>query len=252
MKEVVLFALVGVMMVVVPMLIGKVYALTDARASCWGNNEPPFTNVVGILEKGKWKSHPKLSDNGCTIEWVTAGSGVFGGNEFGHVTADFGGAGKVTFTWFNPDGDERNGCAIKWTGKARAECLLPNSYYGPFAHVRFLISQDCENRFSKCTENGSVNQDSRSILDDTPIIIIGHDRDDFIIGGFGDDKLEGGGGRDILVGGGGKDWLLGGPGNDQLTGGPGPDTFVCGPGLDKITDYKPAEGDKKSSDCEQF
>jgi hypothetical protein len=35
-------------MIVVPILIGQVSALTDARASCWGNNEPPFTNVVGV------------------------------------------------------------------------------------------------------------------------------------------------------------------------------------------------------------
>lgn len=62
---------------------------TDGRASCLGNNESPFTNVVGKLEKGKWKVHPKLLDNGCTIERVTVGSGIFSGNEFGHITADF-------------------------------------------------------------------------------------------------------------------------------------------------------------------
>ena len=53
-------------------------------------------------------------------------------------------------------------------------------------------------------------------------------------------------------GGDGKDRLIGGPGNDELTGGPGPDFFQCGPGIDKIIDFKPSEGDKKTGDCEHF
>jgi hypothetical protein len=63
-KLAVLFALVSAMMIVVPMLIEKVNARTDGWASCLGNNEPPFTSVVGKLEKEKW------SDNGCPIEWA--------------------------------------------------------------------------------------------------------------------------------------------------------------------------------------
>jgi Ca2+-binding RTX toxin-like protein len=55
-----------------------------------------------------------------------------------------------------------------------------------------------------------------------------------------------------LNGGEGKDSLAGADGKDELTGGPGPDTFVCGSGTDKITDFNPSEGDKKTSDCEQF
>ena len=38
----------------------------------------------------------------------------------------------------------------------------------------------------------------------------------------------------------------------ELTGGPGPDFFQCGPGIDKIIDFKPSEGDKKTNDCEKF
>jgi hypothetical protein len=254
-KLAVLFAIAGAMIIVVPMLVEHVNALTTGSAACSGNNEPPFTNLVAKLEKGKWKVQPKLLDNGCRIEWQTAGSGVFGGTEFGTITADFGGGGKVSFIWFNPDGDEKNGCGIKWTGKLRAWCqiLTPAGVTsGPFAIAKYLVSQDCEGRFSGCTENGSVNQDSRSPLDDSPMIIIGDSGSDRIIGGFGNDRLDGEGGQDILIGGYGKDLLIGGTGNDELTGGPGPDTFVCGPGIDKITDFKQSEGDKKTSDCEQF
>jgi hypothetical protein len=75
------------------MLIGQVHARTDGRASTLHippyHHDPPFTNVVGKLDKGKWKVHPKVLDDGHRIEWVT-GSGIFGGNEFGKIDADFG------------------------------------------------------------------------------------------------------------------------------------------------------------------
>ena len=68
----------------------------------------------------------------------------------------------------------------------------------------------------------------------------------------GNDKIAGLGGNDKLNGGEGNDLLSGGNGNDQLTGGNGADSFQCGAGNDKITDFKPSEGDKKTNDCEQF
>jgi len=55
-----------------------------------------------------------------------------------------------------------------------------------------------------------------------------------------------------LNGGDGKDLLVGGDGNDELTGGKGADSFDCGAGNDKISDFSPSEGDKKTNDCEQF
>jgi Ca2+-binding RTX toxin-like protein len=53
-----------------------------------------------------------------------------------------------------------------------------------------------------------------------------------------------------LIGGGGKDLPSGGNGNDELTGGIGQDWFDCGAGNDKITDFKPIEGDIESTNCE--
>ena len=256
-KLAVLFALVGAMMIVVPILTEQVYARTEGIAKCLGDNEPPFSNVIGKLTAGKWKVHPRLLDNGCRIDWVTVGSGVFGGDEKGTITADFGGGGHVTFTWFNPDNSNSfNRCAINWTGKLYARCsiLTPAGVTsGPFAIAKFFVHQECRERgVYKCVENGSVNQDSRDSFDNSPIYIIGNSGDDRIFGGAGNDYLKGGGGWDILVGGDGKDKLIGGPGNDELTGGPGPDFFQCGPGIDKIIDFKPSEGDKKTSHCEQF
>ena len=90
-KLAVLFALVGAMMIVVPILTEQVYARTEGIAKCLGDNEPPFSNVIGKLTAGKWKVHPRLLDNGCRIDWVTVGSGEFGGDEKGTITADFGG-----------------------------------------------------------------------------------------------------------------------------------------------------------------
>lgn len=82
--------------------------------------------------------------------------------------------------------------------------------------------------------------------------IVGTSGDDCVDGKRGDDKIAGFAGNDKLNGGEGKDSLVGADGNDELTGGPGPDTFVCGSGTDKITDFRSSEGDKKTSDCEQF
>ena len=82
--------------------------------------------------------------------------------------------------------------------------------------------------------------------------LVGTSGNDCIDGKSGDDKIIGGSGNDKINGGEGKDTIVGGDGNDELTGCLGPDTFSCGPGTDKIADFKPSEGDRKTSDCEQF
>ena len=82
--------------------------------------------------------------------------------------------------------------------------------------------------------------------------LIGTSNNDCINGKGGNDKIAGLAGNDKLNGGDGKDLLNGGNGNDDLTGGMGADLFQCGAGNDKITDFKPSEGDKKTNDCEQF
>jgi len=82
--------------------------------------------------------------------------------------------------------------------------------------------------------------------------LIGSSGNDCIDGKRGNDKISGLAGNDKVIGGDGKDLLVGGKGNDELTGGKGTDSFQCGAGNDKITDFNPSEGDKKTSDCEQF
>ena len=179
-KLAVLIVLVGTMMIfLVPLLAEQVYARTEGIAKCLGNNEPPFSNVIGKLTAGKWKVHPILLDNGCRIDWITVGSGVFGGDEKGTITADFGGGGHVTFTWFNPDNSNSfNRCAINWTGKLYARCSIrtpAGEPSGPFAIAKFFVHQECrEGGPYKCVENGSVNQDSPDSFDNSPIYIIGN------------------------------------------------------------------------------
>jgi hypothetical protein len=82
--------------------------------------------------------------------------------------------------------------------------------------------------------------------------LIGASANDCIEGKGGNDNIVGLAGNDKLNGGEGRDMLVGGDGNDELTGASGPDTFSCGHGTDKITDFSPSEGDRKTSDCEQF
>ena len=176
-KLAVLFALVGSMMIVMPMLIEQVSARTDGRAqTSAGGHQPPFTNVKGKLDVGKWKVHPKILDNGRRIEWVTVGSGVFGGDEKGTIDADFGPGRHVKFTWFNPDNSNSfNRCTINWTGKLVGWCsiLTPAGVTsGPFANARFTVSTSCD--IFRCQENGSVDQNVRFddlLLHHGPIII---------------------------------------------------------------------------------
>jgi len=82
--------------------------------------------------------------------------------------------------------------------------------------------------------------------------LVGTPNNDCVDGKGGNDKIAGLAGNDKISGGDGKDLLSGGIGNDILTGGKGSDKFQCGAGKDKITDFKTSEGDKKTSDCEQF
>ena len=71
-KLAMLFALVGAMMIVVPMLTEQVYARTLGNA--WtriSHSEPTFANVKGHLDAGKWVKFPILLGNGRFIEWMT-------------------------------------------------------------------------------------------------------------------------------------------------------------------------------------
>jgi serralysin len=75
---------------------------------------------------------------------------------------------------------------------------------------------------------------------------------DNVTGGSGNDLLSGGNGNDRVNGGSGNDLLSGGSGDDTFTGGPGADRFSCGDGVDTITDFNAAQGDAKTTDCENF
>ena len=160
-----LFALVGSMMIVFPMLTEQVYARTEGFAqTLFGhppfNIDPPFTNVIGKLTVGKWKVHPIVFNDGHRIDWVTVGSGIFGGDEKGTIDADFGPGRHVTFSWFNPDSNARNTCGIKWTGLIHASCRItsPNgALFGPVAIAKFSVDTACKGRDSGCAENGSVH-----------------------------------------------------------------------------------------------
>ncbi len=75
--------------------------------------------------------------------------------------------------------------------------------------------------------------------------------DDVLVGGSGEEFLSGGSGDDTIRGGDGDDLIIGGRGIDVSTGGDGEDQFVYqsvrhalpGKRLDRITDYKPGQGD---------
>ncbi len=75
--------------------------------------------------------------------------------------------------------------------------------------------------------------------------LLGGNAHDTLFGGDGDDRLSGDAGHDRLDGGAGRDRLAGGNGTDILTGGDGADVFVFAGnfGQDRITDFRPAEGD---------
>jgi hypothetical protein len=101
------------------------------------------------------------------------------------------------------------------------------------------------------TMNGTEEDDFIIGLagDDT---INGRGGEDELSGGEGNDRVHGGSDRDDIGGEEGNDLLSGGDGNDALSGHEGADTFDCGAGTDRIRDYNPAEGDKKSTNCENF
>jgi RTX calcium-binding nonapeptide repeat (4 copies) len=89
--------------------------------------------------------------------------------------------------------------------------------------------------------------------------IYGDGGNDELFGSFGDDFLNGGDGNDIIVGSFGNDHMLGkagddefygGQGNDVLVGGSGSDFFDCGDDIDIVLDFKTAEGDTISQNCE--
>jgi len=130
----------------------------------------------------------------------------------GTVEADIGPNGHVTFFWSSPSSGPMLAISERG-GEVDAVCYITQ---GTYAQARYLVTTST------------------------------------LIGGAGDDNLYGGEGPDKIVGGDGKVKLIVGPGDHESTGGNGADSFNCGSGNNKITDFNPSEGDKKTSDCEQF
>ncbi len=135
--KLVVFTLLGTMMIfLVPMLSEKADARTEGLAIGWPPWGPKFSNVKGELDAGKWIHTPKIIGDGHYIEWQTAGSGFFGGNEKGRVLADYGPGRHVTFSWNNPSSGE-NTCKIQWHGLIDAyPCKITQ---GPYAVATFQI-----------------------------------------------------------------------------------------------------------------
>jgi Ca2+-binding RTX toxin-like protein len=82
--------------------------------------------------------------------------------------------------------------------------------------------------------------------------VCGHSGNDILYGDVGNDKLYGFDGNDQIHGGAGNDRLLSGSGADTLYGEDGADFFDCGTGIDTIVDFNSAEGDTKTSACENI
>ena len=77
--------------------------------------------------------------------------------------------------------------------------------------------------------------------------ISGGGGNDWVDAGDGRNSVEGNAGHDRLTTGSGNDQLEGNGGNDTLTGGAGADKFLGGDGTDTATDFRPTEGDTKTS-----
>jgi serralysin len=95
----------------------------------------------------------------------------------------------------------------------------------------------------------------RSVEEDNLLGIIPSPGDDIVLGNLGDDTCGGGGGDDVVRGGQGADSVSGGEGSDFVSGDRGDDTVAGGAGadrfhgfsgcgLDRILDFKAAEGDR--------
>lgn len=77
-------------------------------------------------------------------------------------------------------------------------------------------------------------------------LVLGNKGYDTLIGFLGTDTLRGGQDNDSLSGDAGADLLFGDRGDDTIMGGAGADTFYtfAGAGLDRVMDFKAAEGDR--------
>jgi hypothetical protein len=248
----VLFVLVGAMMIfLVSMLTEQVYARIEGHAILEHFNVPinaHFTHIRGHLDAGEWIFKP-ITRNDVEIFWETEASPA-PGNEKGEIDAIVALSqpsqpiGVVTLLWTRTfDGHTTCGFRSQWQIE-HVECSISPGRDRDSSQIRYVVKVKNCRTCGPATGTGTGTDRNDNF--------VGTSNEDFFDGKGGNDNANGMAGNDKLNGGEGKDILLGGDGNDELTGGPGPDTFQCGSGTDKITDFKPSEGDKKTSDCEQF
>ncbi len=146
----------------------------------------------------------------------------------------------------------------------------PDAKVGSFWKLTFISNNISINCFSKQPVQFGTSSDDQLDGNNARNVIYGLTGDDAIRGGKGgdflcgengndtlygeegNDKLYGFSGNDEIHGGPGNDNLRGGSGADNLTGGTGADSFDCGTGIDTISDFSPADGDTKKSDCENY
>lgn len=131
----VMFILVGIVFLV-PAMTEKALAAIDAfvvvdKILLCGHHLVCFTNIKGHMFQGRFLKAP----TGRTgINWITEGSGLFGGTERGYVTADTAGErGPVTLHFFNP-AKGTNTCSVEPTG--RGSCTIGK---GAIVEARYVV-----------------------------------------------------------------------------------------------------------------
>jgi Ca2+-binding RTX toxin-like protein len=207
-----------------------------------GQEEEGRDVVYGESGRDNIESHGeygfRLIFGGADDDTITAGgNGFYHGRIHGGTgNDDIRAGGDLQLeVWGGPGNDVIDGAS---------ECAIRHAYGGSGSDR--IISP------SVLTRGGSGNDLIQ--FADCGGVAYGDSGNDELRGGEQHVELHGGGGDDKLVGGfdSGNDELFGDKGDDTLTGRDGADSFDCGPGTDTITDFDAAEGDTKTSDCENF
>ncbi|MGN6559078.1 MAG: hypothetical protein ACTHJ2_00980 [Candidatus Nitrosocosmicus sp.] len=108
------------------------------------NGFAPFTNGQWHLDEGKFVKTPQSS--GTSVDWTTAGTGVFSGDEKGWVKYDIEGKGPITFYFENPTSG-KNTCSVTAPGSLAtwASCKIDQ---GNTAEAVYLLCKP--DPFTRC------------------------------------------------------------------------------------------------------
>jgi Ca2+-binding RTX toxin-like protein len=180
-KLAMLLALVGAMVIVVPMLIDQAYAKTFAIAIVTGPGK--FGDFIAKMSEGKFIQDPTFTDDKKQMIWQTQGDPE-GGNEVGRVKVTFDDT-FVEFSWSNPT-FEKNTCAVLYFPGTFAECKINED--GERATVNYFVSRTS---LAGSCQTGTEKNDN----------LIGTSENDCLAGGRGNDRIAGLAGNDKLKGG---------------------------------------------------